>query len=213
MVKQNNITFDVFEIDTSLFTAAKTINCFIKRNKIDLQLKIEIDMDCEKGNCGYYSFAKDDEYKIFINPLLCESSTDKDSDHFPCSYNDLSMYGTAVHEFCHLLSNTQYKGITEHFKELFATTRLFLNNNSAREADEEFCEACVVYITNPYLLKLISVDHWRFFNVYFKASVSCSEKTCRKFYDNFPFKVKETLKDKWNIIQNAKTLKIERVKK
>jgi len=213
MVNLHNVKVDVANIDDRLLSAIALIKKFIKINNIYIKpITVCIDMN-DRDNCGYYSYANKDKYNLYINPLMCEDVDQKNGDHYPYSYNDLSMFGVTIHEFCHLISNVVFVDMQKEFNEKFATRRLFLNNNSTRSADEEWCEAAVVYITNPHLLKLISKDHWSFFKSHFKSPIACTRSRFEKIYDEFPWKVKDILQSRWGIIINSKTNKAEKANK
>jgi hypothetical protein len=186
--------------------AITLISKLLKVNKIDLNLEIIYDYALKERGL-YYLSIKD---KIFINPNGCEKIEDGGSKKFFLGYsNDLSMFGILIHEFVHCLNFQVFKEMTEDFKKTFPTTRLYLNAYSDENPTEEIAEAGTLYITNPFLLKLISKAHYDFFKKYFKSPIASTEKKFISIYNSYPIEVKEELKSKWHIVFNIEKNKFE----
>jgi hypothetical protein len=146
------------------------------------------------------------KYNIYINPILCKNYDDVENnnnltDPFCPGYcADLTIFGITIHEFCHLLQMAVYKTIVDDYIKAFPTNRFYLNTYCDNEIYDELAEIMTLYIINPYLLKLISNEHYKFCMKYFKSPIPCSSAKCYFIYDGFPIIVKEHLKNHWKIV-------------
>ena len=187
----------------------------LKENNIDLNLCIAYDFECE--GLGYYLPNADGlAHTIFVNPLKCkrkEQVIDGDCDEiFSHGYvQDFSVFGVTIHEFCHLLQFAVFEDIEEEYAKAFPEERFYLNDYCNNDLLDELAEVMSLYITNPYLLKMISKPHWQFCKRYFKSPVACSLLRSRQIFHSFPIVVKKQLKDKWKIIYNEYDQKFVRV--
>lgn len=171
----------------------------------NLKFKLDIRHDYSIEERGVYYKGKN---MIFVNPNNCEMVTDNED--FANGYTrDLTMFGVAIHEFAHFIVDKLFPKITKEYKKAFPTFRLYLNEYSNKDVDEELAETITLYITNPYLLKLISPDHWKFFKDRFKAPTPCSQKQCFRLYDEFPIDCKEELKERFGVVWNVVNEKFE----
>lgn len=155
---------------------------------------------------------------IFINPDNCYSLKEYNEDNaspenmFYIGYCcDNTIYGTVLHEFAHFLCFQVYKNLLDDYKKEFPNKRLYLNSYSNTEIDEEIANIISLYISNPYLLKLVSEKHFKFVKRYFKSPRSVSANTCYQIYQKFPIHVKNELKQKWGVIYNYEKKKFEKV--
>jgi len=191
------------------------IEKFLKKNKININLSIAYDFSSVEAGL-YKPFEKGQKYRIFVNPLICKNQNEVEKQDFeepycPGSLQDITLFGITIHEFSHLLQYQIYPTIIQDYIKKFPIQRLYLNEYSNNEIHDELAEIQTLYITNPYLLKLISKPHFNFCKNYFKSSVTCSLNRCAFIYKGFPIKVKEHLKNKWGIIYNHFSKKFVRI--
>lgn len=180
------------------------IDKFLVKNNITMKLSIAYDfeLDC----CGMYlPEEKGQEFRIFINPLKCKrfeeiEKQDWTEPYSPFSPCDITGFGVVIHEFTHLLQYRYFKNIIPDFIREFPENRFYLNNYSNHEICDELAEIMTLMITNPYLLKLISKEHFDFCKRHFKSPVICNSKKCFTMYESFPIQVKENLIKKWGIV-------------
>ncbi|MFW6121271.1 MAG: hypothetical protein ACOC80_10305 [Petrotogales bacterium] len=186
----------------------------LKKNKIDMNLKIVYDYKCEE--MGFYINQNYMRSTIFVNPSRCKQKGElvegTNKEHgYPGYVTDQSVFGVTIHEFCHLLQFEIFDDILSQFAKEFPTQRLYLNDYSNNEVYDELAEIMSLYITNPFLLKTISKPHWKFCKKFFKSPVACSCKRAYDIYHAFPISVKEQLKNKWGITYNEYDEKFVRV--
>jgi len=193
------------------------IERFLKVN--NLKMNLSIAYDYESIECGVYRpFEKGQEYRIFVNPSMCKTQEEVSKQDFEEPFSpgycaDVTLFGVTIHEFCHLLQYQTYPTIIKDYGEAFPTERFNLNGYSNNEIHDELAEIMTLYLTNPYLLWLISKPHFKFCKKYFKSPIACSEQRCTFIYKGWPVSVKEHLKSKWGISYNISTKKFMMAKK
>jgi hypothetical protein len=197
------------------YMAIKLIERLLRKNNINRVLRIAYDFECEDGGY-YYPLMKTDT--IFVNPDNCynirqykEDDASPENMFYPGYTSDNTIYGTILHEFSHFLCFQVFKNIMEEYKKEFPNKRLYLNSYSNAEIDEEIANLITLYISNPYLLKLISEKHFDFLKRFFKTPRPVSSNTCFQIYQKFPIHVKQELKEKWGIIYNHERKKFEKI--
>ena len=213
-MRKSSIYVEVDIPSEDVHAAMVIIARFLEKNNLKINLSISYNYEMEE--CGVYRpFEKGQEYRIFVNPSKCKTQEDVIKQEFeepfaPGSPCDITIFGIIIHEFCHLLQYRTYPSIIKNYGETFPTERLNLNEYSNNEIHDEIAEIMTLYITNPYLLKLLSKLHFDFCKKYFKSPISCSPKRCAFIYKGWPLSVKEYLKDKWGIAYNIATKKFVR---
>lgn len=200
--RKNNIVVEVDGPLRDTITAIELIKKLLKINKIKMDLSIAYDFSLEE--LGMYLPGEDDQFfRIFVNPSNCLTNDDNNGarvEIFARGYTaDLTLFGVTIHEFCHLLQYQVCFDIIPQFKKTFPVNRLYLNDYSDNDIRDELAEIMTLYITNPYLLKLISEEHYKFCKKFFKSPVSCLEEQCREIYSTWPIHVKEHMKTHWRI--------------
>jgi len=197
------------------YLAIKLIERLLIKNNINRVLRIAYDFDCDDGGY-YYPLMKTDT--IFVNPDNCYNLRQYNNDDarpenmfYPGYVCDYTIYGTILHEFSHFLCFQVYKNIIDDYKKEFPNKRLYLNSYSNAEIDEEIANTITLYISNPYLLKLISEKHFKFFKSFFKTPRPISSNNCFLIYQKFPIHVKNELKTKWGIIYNFQNKQFEKI--
>lgn len=216
MSKKSSIYVEVDVPIEDTQVAMVLIERFLKTNNLKMNLSIAYDYESEE--CGVYRpFEKGQEYRIFVNPSICKTQEEVSKQNFEEPFSpgycaDVTLFGVTIHEFCHLLQYKICPTMIKDYGEAFPTERFNLNGYSNNEIHDELAEIMTLYITNPYLLWLISKTHYNFCKKYFKSPIACSEKRCAFIYKGWPASVKEHLKDKWGIVYNISTKKFVKVK-
>ena len=192
------------------------IDKLLTKNRIRMPLTIAYDFSIDE--CGtYHPKEPKDAYKIFVNPLQCKSKDDvaaqtQSTEPFCPGYcADLTLFGVTIHEFCHLLQYRSYPKITMEYCKNFPTERFYLNGYCNNTLQDELAEIMTLYITNPYLLCLVSKPHFKFCKTFFKSPITCSIERCFFIYDNWPIIVKEHLKNKWKIVYDMSQKEFKKI--
>jgi hypothetical protein len=207
------IKLSIASPDEETLVAIRLIEILMDKNKLNFNLNILFDYTLKEYGVYYLS----DELKnnIYVNPAHCFADTyeDKKTIHSHGYLKDVSLFGIIIHEFCHFLQYVVFKDIIEDYIKEFPTERFYINDYANNEFIDEVAEVMTVYITNPYLLKLVSEKHWRFMKNTFKSPVPCTLKSCFIKYNCFPINVKEELKSRWGITFNMDSGCFEKTKK
>jgi hypothetical protein len=197
-----------------ILVAIALIDKFKIKNDLCFDLEIIQDFSIDgMGLCFPFNQPKvsnPHKYNIYINPKNCEVVQD-DSDFCNGNVKDLTIFGVTLHEFAHILSINIYKKFIPEYKKSFPTERFYLNDYSNHHIDDEIAEIITLYITNPFLLKIISVEHYKFCKRFFMSPISCSTAQCFRLYESFPIVCKEKLKNKFGIVYNEVNKKFEKI--
>lgn len=215
MSKKSSIYVEVDVPIDDTQSAMVLIEKFFKKNNISMNLSIAYDYSSEEAGV-YRPFERGQEYRIFVNPSRCKmqeevGKQDYDEPYCPGYCADITLFGVTIHEFCHLLQYQVYHTIIPDYGNAFPIERFNLNGYSNHAIHDELAEIMTLYITNPFLLKLISRKHFNFCKKYFKPVVSCTEDKCAFIYKGWPVCVKEHLKKVWGITFNVSTQKFVRI--
>lgn len=209
--KKTNISVEVATPLRETKSAILLIRSLLEKNNIQMNLKIIYDYECKE--MGFYLNNDKARKIIFINPLNCKNSKslERGESGYPGFTKDLSVFGVTIHEFCHLLQFENFNTILRDYAREFPTDRLYLNEYSNNALHDEVAEAMALYITNPLILKMISIKHWHFFKKYFKSPVACSQERSFKIYKNWPINIKNKLKTSWGITYDEYKKKLVRL--
>lgn len=124
-----------------------------------------------------------------INPKRCDRT------------GEWKLENILIHEFSHLLDN-KFK-ILKSFKKRFTDNniKLYLTSYAKRCKDpiEELAEIIALYLKNPYLLKLISEDHYIFISKYFKSPTPCDKTYFDKQWEIYSNRHKKAIIKRYNI--------------
>jgi len=185
--------------DNSTHVAMTLIDRFEEINNYEFNLNILFDYTL--NDLGEFDPIQPDT--IWINPSLCKTINESKSemlDPFCTGYvRDFTTTGVILHEFCHYATYNCLSAMRIAYMFRFPTNRLCLSEYANNCVEDELAEAMVIYITNPYLLKLLAPDRWTFFKKHFKSPTPTSTLQCYKSYMKFPVGVKEELKERWGI--------------
>lgn len=196
--------------------------CIIEKlliiNKININVNIIYDFSLEE--CGvYFNDLTGQDCNIYVNPINCRTNDDVDNQkvderepYCPGSTSDITLFGVTIHEFCHLIQYKVFPDMLKSYATQFPTERFYISQYCNNQVWDECAEIMTLYITNPYLLKLISKPHYDFCKKYFKSPVACSKIKCYNIYNGFPIPVKEYLKSHWGIVYDIEQKKFIRIK-
>jgi len=212
---RNNIVVEVDSPIEETCAAMMLIKKLGQKNELPFDLSIAYDFDYD-GEGVYYPTTRRQRNRIFINPFRCrkqeETIRNNGEEPFCPGYTaDLTLFGVTLHEFSHFLTWRIFPRMMDDFKRTFPRQRLYLNDYCNNEYYDELAEILTLYITNPFLLKLISKEHWEFCRSYFKSPVACTKQKFEHIYQGYPIHVKEHLREKWGIIYNICTEEFERI--
>jgi hypothetical protein len=213
-----HIEIAIEKLHQETYMALHLIEILLVKNKINRVLRLCYDFTAVNEGGYYYPLIRTNT--IFVNPDNCinmareyKDEDDSKENIFYFGYTcDKSIFGAVLHEFSHFLCYQVYKTLVDDYKREFPNKRLMLDNYSNSGLEEELANIMMLYISNPYLLKLVDERHFKFLKGYFKSPVSSSNNSCFHIYEKFPMHVKNNLKEKWNIIYNYKTKKFEKIK-
>lgn len=216
--KANCINVEMVSISNVLSYGIHLIELFNTKNKITTPKKFKVKIDTADTNgCAGWYFYEDDVYSIFINPEECGGINELlINDLGDCSFRgyveDASVPSILIHEYCHYLCNVVYLDFREDYKKQFPTQRFFMSKYvNKSDIEEEIVEAMRLYILNPYLLKLINLDIYKFMKGRIKNIFPSSIKFMYSVYKDYPVEVKKELEKKWNIVYNVDTSKFEKI--
>jgi hypothetical protein len=186
--------------------AMRLIDMLKSKNNFTFDITLDLDYSLN-NNAGLW----DPKYPnvIKVNPFLCE-------DNSTFSYiEDNTLFGIIMHEFSHFLTMTYFIDFQKAYLEAFPEERLLITKYEAAsmDYDEELAEICSLQIRNPFLLKLISKEHYRFFKAWFKNPVVASEKHFLFMFNKLPIECKNHLRTKWGIVVNHAEQKVYKIDK
>ena len=193
----SNKQFDMF---ISLVEKFEKVNTELKFTKLKVVFKYDMKSVGE--------FYDETPNTILVNPNRCNQT------------GEYSFYLICLHEWAHLLDK-KFK-MWKVYKEEYKNNQLNITKYAeCCDMIEQLAEIIVLYLTNPYLLKLISYKHFKFVKGYFKSPTPCTPDffagEYEKFSQGYPNKIwnKYGIQVKGNkIYQSRKVYKqIERRKK
>lgn len=174
----------------------KEANRLIDRLKLinNHKYNITICIDYSIKDAGLYY--PDDPYKILINPENCQKTINS----LPGYTNDKTTFGVILHEFAHFLSMIYFKNFVTLYELEFEKKLIISHYKECKhDIEEEIADVLILYISNPYFLRLISEEHYKFIKHFFKSPTPCTKKRFINIYRNFPESTKQKIKEKWNI--------------
>lgn len=174
-----------------LTKAFRLISRLIELNK--LPIKYSLTMDFDLDSYGIYDYSKQSE--IRINPYLFKNATFEET-HALYYTSDFSLLGVAVHEFNHLLDDRLK--LLDSYKEEFPEP-FHLNKNSRKDRREELAELMSLYELNPFFLKVINPEIYKFLLRTYKSPTITSEKNFLSKFKRWPKEIKSDCKEKWGI--------------
>jgi hypothetical protein len=198
MYKFRHIDVVVDNVEQDVMKALIVIDTILKKNEWDLDIEVHYDYHSE--DLGYYIYNRDKKkHCLYVNPVKCYQEAD-DEDCHPQYTDDNSIFSVLIHEFVHMLSYTVLPKMLDDYKHTFATKRFYINEYASKNLSDEVAEIGTLYIVNPYFLKLIAVEHWRWFKSQFKSSQPCSPQYFMLIYNDWPAAIKEKCATKWSVV-------------
>jgi hypothetical protein len=186
--------------------AMDLIEKFRIQNKFVFDITLQLDYSMSES-AGEYNPTKPNIIKV--NPFAC-------ADDSTFSYiEDNTLFGAIMHEFGHFLSMTYFVDFQKNYLEVFPENRFLITKYEAanEDYDEEIAEIFSCFLRVPYLLKLVSEDHYRFLRSWCISPVSCTVKRFVYMYNRLPVKYKNKLRTKWGIIVNHAEQKVYKINK
>lgn len=172
------------KIKKEIQEAKDIIKKFNELNNISFRYNIKINykLDCS----GLYN--NWNPRQININPKICFRKISKLTDTCAHGYvNSYKMSDVILHEYGHMLDERQ-KNI--YYKALLKLPKIWINPNCDIRS-EELIELFVLYINNPYLLKLISPIHYKLQKSQFVSPTPCTKPQFIKVWNTWNSSVKK----------------------
>lgn len=191
MAEPNVPEINLSGLPKELTKAFKLISRLIELNK--LPITYSLTMDFELDSYGVYDYSKRSE--IRVNPYLFKNATNEEI-HALYYTVDFSLLAVAVHEFNHLLDDRL--NLLESYKEEFPEP-FPLNKNAKKDRREELAELMSLYELNPYFLKLINPEVYKFLLGAYKSPTITSEKNFLAKYKRWPKEIKADCKERWGV--------------
>jgi len=198
MYKFRQIKVIIDNVEQDAMKALILIDKVLKKNKWKLDIDVHYDYHSEE--LGYYVFNRaKQKYCIYVNPNKCYNFNDE-NDYCPQYTEDNSIFTVLIHEFIHLLTFTVLPHLEKDYKHAFPTERFYVNDYASKNISDEIAELGVLYINNPYFLKLIAPKQWKWFSEYFKSAQPCSPQFFMLVYDNWPATIKQKCASDWLVV-------------
>ena len=188
--------------------AAKLIETFLEKNQLSTNLTIYLDYQLKECGCYYYyeevGEKKVNPPKIYVNPILCIKSQNKKKVAASYGYfDDFSVGGVILHEFAHYIDRRL------KLESKFESS-LVINKNCDTKM-EQLAELFRLYLTNPYLLWLVSESDFNFFKENVFSVTPASKERFLFLWSTWPKKVKLHCKKHWGIyVDRGDVVQIEK---
>lgn len=178
----------------SLDQALKLINIFKNINKIKLDFEVKFDLN--EKDLGYFNYIPD-ENVIYINPIRCTNKQFNDLLGHPA---DCSIFATILHEISHLI-DLKFNLHSEYQPKKFVLERLIMTSYARKDKYkiEELADLISIYLINPYYLKLIDLERYKWIKTKFKSPVLCGPCTFLRYYDDWPKRRQKIFCNKYHI--------------
>lgn len=198
MIKKH-VKVTVHHNGKSLNMALKLIDVFKKINNINLDFEVKFDLN--EVDLGYFNYIPDENI-IYINPIRCVDNS------LLGNPSDNSIFATICHEWSHVMDLT-YDLLSEYTKKNWGLERLIMTSYARKDKNriEELADMVAIYLINPYYLKLIDLERYKWLKTKFKSPVPCGKKTFLRYYNEWPKRRQKIFCDKYNI-----TIKDQQIK-
>lgn len=188
MPKKSLTKVTIHQYGVSLNRGLRLIQRFKRLNHVEF--KLEIKLDFSEKDLGYFNYDPEEKI-IYINPIRCKNYK---INHLLGHPVDCSIYATVTHEFAHFL-DLKYDLMQEYTSKNFTLESLIMTRYAKNEVIEQLADMITIYFTNPYYLKLIDIERYKWIKTKFKSPRPCGIKTFIKYYNNWPEKKKQLLLD------------------
>jgi hypothetical protein len=203
IIKDKSMEIKVVVPPAQLFHALGLIQSIKNKNKMKFNLTVKLDY--LTSSSGMY--IPSEPNSIYLNPNECKKY---ESEGY---VEDNTLFGTAIHEFCHFLTFHYFKNFKEKYPKEFPEERIILTSYKRAQSDydEEIAEIMSLHLRNPYFLKLLFPNHHKFMQSYIKPTVPCNDKIFIKIYNQMNQNTKELVFTKWGIIIEHDIAKVIKV--
>ncbi len=174
--------------------AFKLIDKFLKLNKIVIPT-FDLIIDCSIDSFGVF-YPGTTEIHVNIDLI---NNLEPERIHSRRYIDQYNLDGVVLHEFCHYFLDQYKNKLLDDFTEEFKEEKNFLNYNSSLSVEEYFVESLCIYLTNPFLLKLVEGFLFDFYSERFKSPTPCTKVFFIKTYDSWNDDVKNQLEKIWKI--------------
>ncbi len=192
MYKESITKISIHTYGKSLRKAIKLIDKFKKINNMNFNLEIKLDFDEE--DLGRFDYSG--KSIIFINPVNCALNNKKYNKREGSPWSN-SIMSTVMHEFSHLLDD-RLSMLPQYTLKKQELRGLVLSKYS-NEPCEELAEIGTLFLINPYLIKLLDNERYKWLKSYYKSPTPCGKKTFFNYYNSWSSKIKKRFRDKFNI--------------
>lgn len=175
---------------------SKLIEAFLEKNSLNTNLTIVLDYSL--SDCGIYYYwestksgKRHNPHRLHINPNECQYSHVRTASSYGYT-EDFTLAGVILHEFSHYIDNRLL--LHDDFK-----SELIINPNCKKDTKERLAELLRLYLSNPYLLYLISEETFSWFKNLMHNPTPCSKEKFLSVYSNWTPKVRRECKKKWKI--------------
>jgi hypothetical protein len=172
----------LLNVEDDVKEAIRIIEKFQEINNLNYNIRIFYDYTLN-DEYGFYEFdGKSSKVSnIYINPIKCY--TEPVEMRMRTGFiDDYTILSTILHEFGHLLDfkyDISEKYDSQNFKPIE------LGEYAKSNIIEEFAELMVLYLTNPYFLKMIDKERYNFLRSIFKSPSPCSKKRFLTLYNSW----------------------------
>lgn len=172
----------IYKCNKEIDLAVELIDKFKRINKDNFRFNINIDYDIK--DCGYYESGSG----IVINPGLMSKPFFSYGSPLTLQTNITTL---VLHEFGHFL-DSRYKIELKYldYCEKHATLPITPYAQYDNLLYEEIAEILQLFMSNPYLLKLVDKKRYNWFRKFFKSPTPCTEKEFIKIWNTWNFKTK-----------------------
>lgn len=177
-----SIRVSLLNIEKDTSDAIKLIEKFRAINNMNFNIHILYDYSMI-DNHGFYEYdgKKTKTSKIYINPSNCYIET-LESRQRVGFIEDYTIYSTILHEFGHFL-DFKFDISSDYDSQNFQPINL--GAYAKTDIVEEFAELVVLYLVNPYFLKIIDKDRFKFLKKRFKSPSPCTKCRFMKLYNKW----------------------------
>jgi hypothetical protein len=189
------VNFDIENVEVLFYNSYNLIEKFNLKNNIKLNkfiINAYFANDLESGSYVYEN-----------NDKVCEINLNIEN-CFRARYNtmyypyDLRIENVIIHEYCHFLDDIY--GLLDVYKN-YNFPQFFIKYKNKRE---ELAEILTIFLLNPYLLKILDLDRYNFFNDRFKPVKPCTDIEFFKQYCIWNRHEKMVFKRLFNLKLNVK---------
>ena len=186
---KDQISIEVYKYGPQFTKVNRLINRFRKLNKFKIIKKILLDFEYKE-----LAYMHRGDFNLYVNPLNCFNQKGEMLGH----PEDEGLISSLMHEFGHLL-NDKFGLIEEYPTITWEKKNCFLSYQSKENNDEELANLISLYMTNPYCLKLISEERYKWLKTKFSTPTACTKHKFITLYNEWGFDARKQFQRKWKI--------------